>query len=363
MGKIFIGLLALALLYNNSAYAKKILHTINFEDHPGNISARGCCGFGYDLGVIYLPWVNEFNIVDMETFKRPHEYSGSFWDEENGLIYTCNGGFIDTAHMRDAIDQVAWVAQYMRTGFKTGRVIEFPNEATDSIKLFIYRQRGKVSDYAIAHTAARVVYEYLAWHEITTWYDYSAVPIYSQRHSAFSIEDFYSNLLGATIGAKVLLREGDYETIVNEEIKKALHELAPVTIAATKKALDKVEGVNKWWDRENTMTPNDLLLRRRNMDFTSVIQPWQVKDLAACKGRMNMFGTQPLMVPRSAGSRLLANLYSLEFDVDKDEVPIPMPRGREHLSKINSDYFYSLISELKRRAIRKYGKRYVTPDY
>jgi Protein of unknown function (DUF4056) len=39
----------------------------------------------------------------------------------------------------------------------------------------------------------------LDWHEIAIWYGWANVPMFSERPSAFSPEDMYSNLLGIRI--------------------------------------------------------------------------------------------------------------------------------------------------------------------
>ena len=352
-------LLVLPISYTQS---KPLLRTIDFDENPRALYARGCCGFGYDLSLAYLPIYSMFNIVDMQSFAGDHQYSGSMTSEENGLMYTCNGGFIDTAHLRDAIDQTAWVAQHLVELIRGGGSVEFPTDGTFSTTLYINRQRSNVSDYVIAQTAARIVFEYLAWHEIATWYDHSEILLFSERLSAFSIEDLYSNLLGVSIGASVLLREGDYEKVVNEEIQKAMEFFDPVLVEDTKLALDLVEGVDKWWDKESTDLPNDNLLRRRYMQYSDVYAPWKVPDHPACvDSSVDSKFQEILLLPENAESYELKNFYNLVFDVDLEEVPIPSNLMPGSDNEIDSRYFQGLIEKIKKSAIKTYGEKYFTP--
>lgn len=80
-------------------------------------SLRPCCAFGYDLHVravgIPIPVYQIGNVLTLDTLGK-HHYNDSalgavknllgLSEEQNGLIYTRRGGFIDIAHVRDTAD-------------------------------------------------------------------------------------------------------------------------------------------------------------------------------------------------------------------------------------------------------------------
>jgi hypothetical protein len=81
---------------------------------------RPCCAFGADLaskmGPIPVPAFRVGNMLGRDDvgphtydsgllhFRRSEQQTVALNNEKNGLIYTCRGGFIDTAHVRDYAD-------------------------------------------------------------------------------------------------------------------------------------------------------------------------------------------------------------------------------------------------------------------
>lgn len=87
-------------------------------DIPIRTKLRPCCAFGNNLkirvGALPIPGFRIGNIMSLEELGSHIYDSGAFTisssqgvarrdrsRERNGLIYTCRGGFIDTAHVRD----------------------------------------------------------------------------------------------------------------------------------------------------------------------------------------------------------------------------------------------------------------------
>ena len=52
----------------------------------------------------------------------------AFDREHNGLVYTCRGGFIDTAHVRDYADWAIFLVAQIARLAETGGVVELPDE-------------------------------------------------------------------------------------------------------------------------------------------------------------------------------------------------------------------------------------------
>lgn len=82
---------------------------------------RPCCAFGSDIGasiarLFPIPGYHIPNVIGPDEVGRHTFDSGlvsmaldgrvdpAFGREHNGLVYTCRGGFIDTAHVRDYAD-------------------------------------------------------------------------------------------------------------------------------------------------------------------------------------------------------------------------------------------------------------------
>jgi hypothetical protein len=90
------------------------LRPTGIPEIPLRTHLRPCCAFGYDLQarIAFLPVLGYRlgNLKAIDEIGRHHYDSGvvtlgsedSPVDEEhNGLVFTCRGGFIDTAHVRD----------------------------------------------------------------------------------------------------------------------------------------------------------------------------------------------------------------------------------------------------------------------
>ncbi len=83
---------------------------------------RPCCAFGYDLHAELLglpvPFYQLNNVVTVDSLGHhqynDHLYSGvanliGLSGENNGIVYTLRGGFIDTAHVRDTADMTVYI--------------------------------------------------------------------------------------------------------------------------------------------------------------------------------------------------------------------------------------------------------------
>ncbi len=89
---------------------------------PPPESLRPCCAFGYDLHVraagIPIPMYQIGNVLTLGTLGKHHYNDSAFGavknllglsEEQNGLIHTRRGGFIDIAHVRDTADNTFYL--------------------------------------------------------------------------------------------------------------------------------------------------------------------------------------------------------------------------------------------------------------
>ena len=231
---------------------------------------RPCCAFGADLevavGSVPVPGVELGNLLGPEDL-GPHRYDngalsvqradprGIVGLERNGLIYTCRGGFIDLAHVRDNADNtLAIAAAVARTLEETGTTIELPPQGA-AMRI---RVRPVPTEAIAKHGRMRLAvslaqwlaYEISIWHEIATFYGYTAIAAWPERISAFSPEDLYSNELGIRIaGGVILAKEArsdlEYGLGLDAWLERTLQRLEAVPLEDSRAAMQAVDGA--WW--------------------------------------------------------------------------------------------------------------------
>jgi hypothetical protein len=125
----------------------RLLSSLSSEEIPEvpvRKRLRPCCAFGSELrarlGPIPIPGFSVLNVRDAEDL-GPHTYDSGLLQlgyegrpgmrvdpERNGLVYTCRGGFIDTAHVRDYVDWTLFLASRLGRHLATGVVLDLPAE-------------------------------------------------------------------------------------------------------------------------------------------------------------------------------------------------------------------------------------------
>src|SRR5262249_18013704 len=131
-------------------------------------------------------------------------------DEVSGILYTCRGGFIDIAHVRDNADRTLYLTAQIGRIAVTGGSIPLLGEGAKRRVVVKPIDPALVRTYGLREVVTSLAewidYEASIWHEITTWYGWSSTP-FSERPSAFSPEDLYSNLVGAKITGTIVRRQ------------------------------------------------------------------------------------------------------------------------------------------------------------
>jgi hypothetical protein len=257
---------------------------------------RPCCAFGSGLTVRvgYLPitGLRLDNIVEMNDLGRytynsgivslKNEPSNAFITaEKNGLIYTCRGGFLDTAHVRDYADWMVYLVGRIRGLIDSGGTIVLPNEGGDryvyvgSLRPELIERVGREE---LAIRLAQWTSIHLAiWHETATWYGWSSWGIFPETASAFSPEDLYSNLVGIMVATE-LVREGladnevQYNAAMNVAMPEILRRLGGAPREVTLAAIRSVDG--RWWDSQRPLPDKEVVLRR-SFDIGPEILPWK----------------------------------------------------------------------------------------
>jgi len=264
---------------------------------------RPCCAFGVDLaasvGKVPVPAFRIGNICGPEEV-GPHTYDSGVVhirqseqqkpllnNENDGLVYTCRGGFIDTAHARDYADWAMFIGSRFARDLETGTTIRLPDEGGARTIVLKPLEPELLERYdrvlAAANLAQWITLRLSIWHEIATWFWWSSVRGFPEKSSAFSPEDVYSNLVGIKIAMALGYRrsartENQYNQAVTRWLDEVLAVLGAVPKDAGRAAMRAVDGV--WWD-SNKRLPDPTLVIRRSFDIDSPITPWVVREALA----------------------------------------------------------------------------------
>ena len=275
------------------------INAIDIPIVPPPVSLRPCCAFGANLqvqvGKVPVPGVELGNIIDPDEI-GPHGYDnglisldtadsrGLVTRENDGILYTCRGGFIDTAHVRHWADATFFLTTAIGREFDDGGSIPLPDEGgrmTVIVKPVSEQMLQNHGRKLLALKAAKwVAFELSVWHEIATWYGYASIKAFPEKISAFTPEDLYSNLLGIKICAGIVMNkragsERQYNRSMDAWLKRVLERLQVLPKEDSVAAMQLVDGL--WWDSTKRI-PDWKLTLRRNMDVGTEIFPWLVTE-------------------------------------------------------------------------------------
>ena len=336
------------------------IHDINAVDIPvvpPPISLRPCCAFGAGLqvkvGKVPVPGVELGNIIDPDKI-GPHGYDNGLVSlnaadsrglvnrENDGLVYTCRGGFIDTAHVRQHADATFFLITAIGRKFDTGGSISLPDEGgritvlLNPISEQMLQRHGR--KLLTLKAAQWVAFELSVWHEIATWYGYASIKAFPEKISAFSPEDIYSNLLGIKICGGILMNKGassesDYNRSMDAWLKRVLERLQVLSKEDSIEAMQLVDG--HWWDSTRRI-PDWKLTLRRNMDVGTEIFPWLATEASGLdEEKMNSFeacrdAATPLVLRNPDGFEGIEFSDKLTVEIELDDklaaaIPLPNP--------------------------------------
>lgn len=248
----------ITLLFISFGLFAKAPKNVNLKNPPPRI-IRTCCSFGVDVKVAGIPFV-KYTEISAPNLMGDHKYLGNK-AENNGIIYTQNGGFIDMGHLRDIADFTAFLYLFIQNERPNGEFsLKLGNEA--GMKTLHFNISEKLTNEDIVHLAGKIAYDLSVWHEISTSYGASYIPLVPERYSSFSIEDAYSNLLGVQLGMKSILSDGEYESEMTNNIRETLTSLEAVkdregTIAA----MNAVKDI--WWSGKAKLPSRKVLIKRQ----------------------------------------------------------------------------------------------------
>ena len=300
-------LYAVASLSAITLQAKAPVFPMNMPNPKPHRIIRTCCSFGTDMQLFAIPGVKLTEITSLEKI-GPHHYLGDT-NEENGIIYTRLGGFIDMAHLRDQSDWTAYLYTQM-----------LENREKGSLAIVLGREGGEKTlnivipsnfdNLDMIHLAGKIAYDLSVWHEIATWFGASTIPFVPERYSSFSIEDPYSNLLGVTIGMQALQSELQYEQAVTQIIKRYLKDLDAVSNEAeTYLAMEAVRDI--WWTRDKKL-PSSKVLLQRQLQVYPCLKPWLVPGWST----ENLTISELTVPEMTSNGQALNQFYQLDFKLN-----------------------------------------------
>lgn len=345
---------------------------------PAPQKVRPCCVFGMDLkakmGDMRVPGVEISNIVSIDDL-GPHGYdNGKVESEHNGVVYTCRGGFIDVAHIRDNADRMLFIVTQIARILPGGGTFDLPDEGTKRrvtvapLPEGLLDRRGR---WPIATALAEWVnFQMALWHEIVTWYGWQSIKGFSEKISSFSPEDLYSNVLGQKIAAGIVnnreARSRDqYNAAMDAWIPEALRRLGAVSREDGRRAMKAVDGL--WWDSRKAV-PDPTLVLRRYMNTSLTVSPWTVAatippdrlDPALRRACAKKPPILPLETPGSVAGRRIEELVSLDFeftDWSPEDFPIPSKKG----TTVTVADFPAIMAGIHREGAARAGPDFDSP--
>ena len=248
----------------------------DYLNHPPRV-IRVCCAFGTDLQISIIPFAKLNHLTSMELIGN-HCYRGDK-QEGNGILYSRRGGFLDLGHLRDYVDWTAYLYNLEKRSQQKGELLlNLAFEAGE--KYLIIKIPPEEKEENLINLAGRIAFDLSVWHEITSWFGASDVPLVSEKFSSFSLEDAYSNLLGTKIAAEAIKSDLPYEQAVTEIIKKTFTDLEAVS--SKEETIQAYEAVRDiWWTRKKPLPSNKIMMQRLLGIYPSVtpmiVPGWESK--------------------------------------------------------------------------------------
>ncbi len=316
-------------------------------------TSRACCNF---TSHPVLDSLGLFQFADAKNLGN-HSYHQKEKDSM-GLIYTCGGGFVDIAHLRDNADWTAHILYHLPKWLGSGKTIDARNEGGfRSRRVFFPKMDPKkiseLSSQDLADIAIAMSFGFATLHEIVTGFDiavsFPVTLVMYERASSFSVEDQYSNLLGGHLGAIAAQASGPYEEELTNNLNRYLKKLSPLSKEETKSIHSGLHHL--WWNKD--LLGRNRMVIMRNYGFSGDIFPDPAPGVEQCKGQE----LQPVTVPETLSNGLaVSDYFQIKGEVNK-KFTRQMKKYKAPLTPVISQKdFPGFISTLKERNEREFNK-------
>lgn len=313
--------------------------------------SRPCCNFAQDL--ILAPPILGINDLGLHSFQ---EKSNS---ERYGVIYTCRGGFIDIAHVRDMADWSGHIFYNLSVWLSSHSLIPVRKEGGFNKKSVYFPRINEKDIKSLSpqdkkDIAISITYQLGLMHEIPTSFRISVlmagVPFY-ERNSAFSLEDNYSNILGSKLGVEAMSSAEAFNNSMTSLLFKNLKELGARSKDETEVAYEEVRNI--FWEKQ--IYPTIQGVRKRNFDYRNKVTPFLIPESRIC-GQQT---TAPIEIPeRLSNGKSVFDYYQIVAEMGEEL--------KNELDRINfkktDNHFYTNDIPGAIEAIKKEFKRIISQD-
>ncbi len=298
------------------------------------------------------PFLNPDKLGSHSYFPNPFE--------KNGIVYTCDGGHIDIAHVRANADDMKYITGKIFNCFvkqekkftfglafeQSRHIVEI--KYPEKWSKLSSKEREQVAGQLAIEAGAYVTFYSTLWHEFMSWFGVRFAIIDPQFNSAFSWEDVYSNILGIKIGTDAIQdKEHGYNEAVTIGINRELKRLRVVT---RKKAIELTESMRGKWFKGNRIP--DML--RRNLDIGTddgFISPVLVPG--ACEDANAQLLSAPRLDKLNAeGFTITYKIVPIYLEGNK-ALKIAYPEGKGKVIEPVKHYPL-LINYINKEAVEKY---------
>jgi hypothetical protein len=305
---------------------------------------RPCCALAADmalhLGSTHVPIVIR-GVISARGIGR-HSYStDGELTENNGLLYTRRGGFIDTAHTRDNADIAAHLALTLRPLLAHGEGsvdlgLKGAARSVHITRAVPERDLARTSD----RIAVRIAFYLSIWTELVQYYGLTKFRGAEEIYSSFTVDDPYSNLMGATLGVVALESRVPYDRAMDIALSVALANLGVVSQGETRRVLARLAGT--WWSPDYAWPASELAIVREYPSGPLLSPRLAPKDVIAPQGEPVV-----LDIPqRDDEGTPLSEYYRLEIRPQSDELE-RFPRQEQGRVLAEAD-IPRLVSEVRR---------------
>lgn len=310
----------------------------NRDSHPPRI-IRTCCMFGSKVGIAVLSFVKLTEVTSLDRMGS-HHYLGKP-SENNGIIYTKEGGFIDAGHMRDQADWTAYLYSLMRQErYRECIFLKLGYEGGN--KRLSISVPPDLSDDDLLLLAGRMAYDLSLWHEIATWFGVRSVPLVSEQFSSFSVEDSYSNLLGVSLGMEAVKSDLSYDKAMTRLVSEKLNALKVVrNETETLQAMEMVRDL--WWTRKARMPSTRVQIARLTSLYDTIV-PMLIPDTG-----LIVHHPQPVIAPSvTSKGDSLTHFYDLSIKLNH-KFPVGQLFPGITNKTITQKQFGILVTEIDRK--------------
>ncbi len=350
---------------------------------PQNV--RPCCAFGnnqqVELGKMKIPFFQLSNTVGIDDIgphihnasqftKRVDERKGKKSTENNGIVYTLRGGFIDLAHVRDTADNTFSLFYNIYQHLGEAFTIELPAELGERKITFSEVDLSHLSSqdrkFVSIQLAAYYAFKMAAGHEISQWHGYESVPMFSELVSAYSPEDLFSNMLGAKLAANLLVDDlarssDDFNRHMTLWLDQALRYLGAVTKEQTALAFEAVDGL--WWD-SSARIPQKYLVLKRNYNVTPIQTPLVIDSHKMAEQNYALVANFVPLQLEPLTMSLPVSDYGVNFSLISRFTMKVDEKYRESFAHIPEQYYPNFeLDSVNFRHIAQYDKAFDQQEY